>query len=60
MAEAMGSMNTEMSTAKATEVASTMQSVVAYTFLGCSPSLLMKRKNVVSIPYVSRMINSET
>ena len=37
-----------------------MVKVVEYTFFGSSPSLLIKRKKVVSMPNVSRMINNDT
>ena len=40
------------------DVIPTMRSVVEYTRLGFSPSLFMKRKKVVSMPYVSTMISS--
>ena len=53
MAPDMGLMNASTAATNSSEVSPTAVRVVEYTFCGFSPSLLAKRKKVVSMPYVS-------
>ena len=58
MNDDIGLMNVSTSTTNSSEVNPTDINVVEYTFCGSSPSLLAKRKKVVSIPYVSITISN--
>ena len=57
MAPDMGPMNVRTITTNSSDVNPTAVRVVEYTFFGSSPSLLAKRKKVVSMPQV-RMTSS--